>query len=491
MRPLTTVGRRLGILPGWRSRLAAILTLAAAGAFAGGARADSQSPLVVATVYHPGGSPTTATVSLSDLQARSGECPQYQQASMRELGRQGWIEVPLPPSTASTGTWTLGGLLQCMTPAIPSGAVTGVTIDESDGSAEEGAGSQITTADLASPSDFQNAAENPVISDEGTEVEYDRPWRGGSDEDYEDEVNEAPPLSIDVYEGPALDVTATASRTTVSPGTTVSFTAAVTGADDAGLAYDWNFDGGAANSSQVSPEITFQTPGVWDVTVLVTDAAGGGGGAEVPITVTGGAPASGSGSPTGPTKSSGKTRGAAAGRAQPRSSTTGASPKSDSTTGPAKGSGTRDTATGNRASAATSAPSTGGASSGSSAPGQTTRRPARAHVQSRHGAGRAHPASRAAPARTSPARPVEGQLIAGLIPVAPAASPLVRSQAAVIASAPARRSPPASSILKIVGAAAAIVVLLALGAARELEAARWWRGRRARRRPTDGSTSTA
>ncbi|MFZ0039677.1 MAG: PKD domain-containing protein, partial [Solirubrobacteraceae bacterium] len=427
--------RHLGTLPGWRSGLAAVLALAAAGPFAGVATADPQTPLVVATVYHSGGSPTTDTVSLSQLQAGAGRCPQYQRGTMEEVGDRGPVGVSLPPATVDTGTWALSDVLACMQTPIPSRAVTGVTIARSDGSPDLRPGAQIAPADLASPSDFQNTAENPVISDEGTEVEYDRPWRGGSDQDYEDQVNESPPVSIEVFEGPALTVKATASQTTVAPRTTVSFSATVAGPDDGGLSYSWNYDGAAASSTLPNPNIAFQTPGVFDVTLLVTDAAGGGGGTEIPITVTGSAPANGSGSPTGPNKSSGKTRGGAPGKAQPRSSTADKGAKGNSGTGSGSGS-----ATNNQGGTTT----TGSAPSGSS--GASTTNPASSSTAgSAHGAASAHVASPPLPHgqthRTRPPPPssasraplVDGRLVSDVIPVASGSSPLVHSEPAAVA----------------------------------------------------------
>jgi len=189
-------------------------------------------------------------------------------------------------------------------------AVTGITVITDQGSPETGAGSQLTPADIASPSDFQSTGETPVVSDLGSSVEYDRPWRGGTDEDYLDEVVESQPLQIEVFEGPLLTVTVTPSVTSVAAGGTISFSATVTGQNGSPLSYDWSFGGGATSSTQSSPTVTFQSAGDWNVTLEVSDNDGGGGSASVPIIVTATvptAPTTTGTSPTGPLTSAGTT----------------------------------------------------------------------------------------------------------------------------------------------------------------------------------------
>ena len=65
-----------------------------------------------------------------------------------------------------------------------------------NGSPETGPGSQLTAADLAPPgqTDFNNPQEGPVVSDLGTAIRYDRPWRGPApgqaDYDFSDQVTD-------------------------------------------------------------------------------------------------------------------------------------------------------------------------------------------------------------------------------------------------------------------------------------------------------------
>ena len=107
--------------------------------------------------------------------------------------------------------------------------MTGVTVIGSDGAPETGADSQLTPADLATPSDFLNPAQNPLVQSVGWN-QYDRPQRDQSDLDYDDEIIQTnSPIAIEVFEGPPLKVTASASPTSITVGSTISFSAAVTG----------------------------------------------------------------------------------------------------------------------------------------------------------------------------------------------------------------------------------------------------------------------
>ena len=101
----------------------------------------------------------------------------------------------------------------------------GVTIIQADGTPESAPGSQLTAADLApGSSGFADPSEAPVIGNQGTpstvSIQYDRPWRGGNDNNFNDQVTQTSgsPLAIEVFEGPLLTVTPTASATTVPAG---------------------------------------------------------------------------------------------------------------------------------------------------------------------------------------------------------------------------------------------------------------------------------
>jgi hypothetical protein len=469
-----TANRRSGILPGRRFALVAGLALAFLGASTGIAGADDTSPIVIATVYGPGGAQSSDSVSLAALTSGSQPCPEYPEDSMTEYGRGGPVTTQFSP----TDTWSLSSILDCLQTPIPVTEVTGVTIIDSQGAPELGSGSQLTRSDLASPSDFQNTDENPVVQDNGSTVEYDRPWRGGTDQDYDDQVQEAPPLSIEVFEGPKLTVTASASQTTISPGTTVSFTSTVTGPDDTGLSYKWNFDGGAAGSTQADPQVAFASAGVWDVGLEVSDSAGGGGATTIPITVKSVSETAGqSHSPTGPSKSRGKTRGGVPGK--PR---TDASQKASSSNGRgAPATTSTPPATTSTPAATTSAPatttSTPAVSSSSST--STNHKPTARAAHGRAKPSATHPQRGRSPlGATASSEPlVTGRLISDVLPLSGGASPLVHDVPAAAATAPALGHTARASIVPIVATGLVILLLLALGAGRELRGRRRWRPR--------------
>ena len=113
---------------------------------------------------------------------------------MNELGRQGSVDVSLASSGPQSGTWGLATILRCLRSPVALSAVTGVTVIGADGSPQVCANSQLTPADLASPSDFADTAEGPVVQADGSVNQYDRPSRGSPngqpDEDFLDEVQE-------------------------------------------------------------------------------------------------------------------------------------------------------------------------------------------------------------------------------------------------------------------------------------------------------------
>ena len=106
--------RRPGMIPGRRFALALALALGLLGCSGAVTAADEGSaPIVVATVFTSSG-PTADSVSLASLQSNPRHCPQYGGQSMEELGRQGSVNVTLPPSGAQTGTWALSTILGCL-----------------------------------------------------------------------------------------------------------------------------------------------------------------------------------------------------------------------------------------------------------------------------------------------------------------------------------------------------------------------------------------
>jgi hypothetical protein len=469
--------RRPGLIPGRRFALVVAVTGGLLVHTGAAASADSSGPLVSATVHSANGT-TAESVSVAQLQA-SSQCPVYGgPQTMDEMGHQGPVDVTL----SQTNTWALSTILGCLQPnPVPLTSVQGVTVFTADGTPETDSGSEITPADLKplGQTDFNNPNEGPAVTALGTANEYDRPWRGSSqgqpDYDYSDQVvtgspgGQAAPVDIEVFEGPLLTVTANASETTVAVGATVTFSATVTPQSAGSLSYSWTFDGGAANSTAATPQVTFGTAGQYDVTVQVTDSQGGGGVASIPITVgstpaptTGSHPQSGAGTnhkshtPTGPKKSKGTHAGARPGKSKSSaSSSTGAG---NSTSNKATTSSTTPTST---TSTQASTPSTHPA---------TTATPHRAAARS--ATRRRLPAPRARPTSPPPVSGplVKGQLISDVTPLA--ASPLVHTVPPPAATAPPARQAIRASLLPAVGAAFAVLLLFSLGAWREL------RGRR-------------
>lgn len=457
------------------------LTIALAAVLAGPsaplARADDGSqPVVVATVYSQGAS-STETATVSALQ----QCASYSGPStMQELGRGGFVPVTLPPTA-----WALSDVLKCLqpTPVTLVGQQGGVTVLNADGSPQTDSGSQLSGADLApsGSTDFNNTQEAPVVSNLGTAIRYDRPWRGQSDLDYLDQVTDgvngqAQPLQIEVFTGPLLTVTIHASQTTVSAGGTVTFSATVSDPGATGLSYNWTFDGTAPNSTSPTPQVTFANQGQFNVTVQVADSEGGGGVATIPITVgtppapvTGGHNQTGAGtnrkshSPTGPKKSGGHHVGGPAGKKTSGQSTTPSKTKTNTTGG----------ATSQPTSTAT-IPTTTPTTPATTPHSATTPTPRPATTP------RARPKHSTAP-RTRPITPlpltgprVNGLLISDVTTVPADASPLVHTVPAAVATAPPARQAVRTSVLPIVGAALAVVFLLGLGARRELRTRRDW-----------------
>lgn len=450
----------------------------------GAAQGDSSSDQVVsATVYSPSGTTQNDSASLAQLQSNPN-CAPYSGSDMNELGRNGFVDVQLAPGA----TWALSTVLGCLSTPVPVTAVQGITVINSQGAPEAGPGSMLTPADLApqGSTDFNSPQEAPVVQALGSLNQYDRPWRGDrqgqTDYDFLDEVqgtdNDQPlPIAIEVFEGPLLTVTVSASRTKVPVGGTVSFNATVTGQNGSALSYSWNFDGGTPSSTAASPTVTFGNAGQYDVTVQVTDSNGGGGGADIPITVgtpppggTGRHPQTGSGTsrkshaPGGPRKSNGSHAGGPAGKSNRGKPGTGGKGNSAN-----KSRNTLTTSTSTTPTSTTPTSTTGGSSH--PATSSTRHRTSTSRRSTGHAtAARTRPTS----SRPSYGQLVVGQLVSDVTPLAAGASPLVREVPAAVATAPPARQAIRASLLPAFGAGFAVLMLLGLGAGREL------RGRRLR-----------
>jgi PKD repeat protein len=465
-KPHRQLRRRLGCLhPRRRFALVAASLLMLFGAGATPALADQA---VTALVYGAGNStPVQDTTTIGQLE--SG-CPTYTGPEIRFYEPGG---VPgVAQSLNYSATWTLATVLSCLPKPIPLASVTGITVIGSAGPELTGPpeDSQLSPADLGTPSDFADPQQAPLISSQGSGIVYDRPWRGGADSNAEDQVFDASPAPFDfeVFQGPLLTVTAQASATSVPAATTVTFSALVNGAPAGSqLSYSWKFDGAATDSTQPSPSVMIDTPGSYKVTVQVTDGGGGGGGATIPITVTGpGSQTTTQPAPThtGPRNSGGREPRHRAGHSRARSSGRSGNRRSGGSTGASTsrpaGAGTTGSASGSSPAPVTgssAAPVTGSGSAVATEPSggaQTTGSHSSRHL--------------GAPWRVHERGVVvEGTLVSDVVPISERRSSLVRALSAPPASASAAALSSPSSTAAAIAAALAVVALLGLGAGAE------------------------
>jgi PKD repeat protein len=493
LQPNQLADRRPAVFPGRRFALALGLALALLG-WAGVAVADSGSgPIVTATIYTSGGGMSSTSVSSSQLLAKAQNCPAYTQTEMTEYSANGSTSVGLPQSNGSgTGTWSMSTVLQCLQNPVSLGDVTGITVFNGDGSPQVASGSQLTPADLASPSDFQSSADSPVVSDLGSSFQYNRPWRGQDDLNASDQVTSADPIAIDVFEGPPLTVTATASSSAATAGSSVSFSATVTGNQGSALIYNWSFGDNLPDSHEASPSVTYTDGGSYTVRLQVTDANGGAGGTTVPITVsgspgstpppststpatntgpngTGSNPSGGSsGSTGGNGKGSGKTPSNGNGNtgtpSQPTSSHT-QKPSHSAGTGSTAGSGSHTTTSSESTTGSPSASTSPSTPSSPSAPQTSTPRRGTGHT------GHRAPTHTRSSTSGSPGQLVTGRLVADVTPLPAGASPLVRTSPGSAAAAPPPNT--TNSPVAVIAGCLAVVLLLGLGAGRELRGRGW------------------
>jgi PKD repeat protein len=494
LQPNQLASRRPGVSPGRRFALALGLTLVLFGS-AGAASADSGSaPMVSATVYASGGGTSTTSVSASQLLADPQNCPAYSQTEMTEYDSSGSTSVGLPHENGSgTGTWPMSTILHCLQNPVSVSGVTGITVFNNDGSPQVASGSQLTPADLANPSDFQPDTDSPVVSNLGSSFQYNRPWRGQGDLNANDQVTSSDPISIEVFEGPPLTVSASASPSSPAAGSSVSFSATVTGDENSALTYNWSFGDNLPDSHEASPSVTYTDAGSYTVTLQVTDTNGGAGGTTVPITVSGSSnttpppTASTPATNTGPTGTgsnpNGGTHGSAGGNGKGSGTTpsngngntgTPSQPTSSHTQQPSHSGGAGSPGTSGSPSVKTSSSTT--TSPTPTTPSSSSSSPPGTHTSPhRRGTQRAPTHTRPSPTNGSPGQLVTGRLVADVTPLPASASPLVRASPGSAAAAPAPSRHTATSPAPVIAGCVAVLLLLGLGAGRELRGPGWWR----------------
>lgn len=444
--------------------------------------------IVNATIYRSGAQPDQESITSESLESRPQQCPPYGKTSMAMVSLQG----PQPPDQLGPDTWSLGTVLSCLAQPVQAPDVTaGITVFQPNGEPESGDNSALNAQDLAThSSDFQDPTDNPVVTDLGTSMKYDRPWRGGGDVNAPDQVTESAPIQISVFEGQQIPVSISGPPS-VAAGATASLSAVASGT---GLSYQWTLANGSAPSSTVQdPQVTFPDSGTYTVTVLVRDDNGDVGHAQQTIQVGPPSPAT-STSPqtvtTGPNKSTGTTPGGTRGgkhgghgsptkptqpaggthapsgtpTKQHKTSTHGTTSQTSTTqtsTTPAGGSGSGNGSSGSGSS---------GTNGGSGTPGSTGAATSTAPTHSPTSPHRAPTHSpRPSPPVSGASRLVAGELISDVVAIPEGASPLVHAVAtATPATAPALHPPSRPSVLPIVAAVLAVLVLLGAGAQREL-----------------------
>lgn len=449
-------------------------------ALPGGAAADDAGEQVTALMYSAGASrPTSDSVTVGALVANcpetTGEAPpQYESNGTQAPGQQ-----------LGENSWTVAAILGCLTTPIDPQAVGSVSVQTDGGTPQEGSGAALAPADLATPSDFADPGELPVVSDDGTGLEYFRPWRGHGDDNAADgvQVVDPAPLVFEVFQGPQLTVTVRASHTKVGVNEPVSFSASVSGTGSGPPRYTWAFPLGIATSRSSAPhDVRFAAAGTYAVSVQVIEGASEGIG-MITITVgthapagtgasrTGGGKSKRSRSPLGSLGGSALDPGAITRRTHSGSQGSGsggAASDSGASNAPTSGGAVADGSSGGPA------PPGSGAPRPSPSPADHATPPARdAPSPGTAGSGERTP-HRASRAGAGAPKLVSGELIAAITPQAALAAPPRRSPLAAASGTVALRRALSPTSTPAIIAAAVIVLLLTGGARREL---RWRRAR--------------
>ncbi|MBV9484460.1 MAG: PKD domain-containing protein [Frankiaceae bacterium] len=244
--------------------------IAAAGLIAvpgSSARAASCSGSQAAIVVHLPGGGGSATVSTGDI-CRHADVLDTQYSTLATAGgtvdsndpyiQQG-LSVPALLSLVAADPSDVGFL------ALPSLSGGWSTLSK--------------PGDFSDPSDFQDGL-LPVFRVDGNVVDYYRPQRSPSDVNAPDyaQSGAGSPISVELHSGSLLTVHANANRLTIKPGTTVDFSADVSGVPDAArpLAYTWAFGDGNGGTGVIARH-KFSDPGTYAAQATVTgqdDSAG-------------------------------------------------------------------------------------------------------------------------------------------------------------------------------------------------------------------------
>lgn len=437
---------------------------AAAALLAAAAPARGDQTVVTATVYPGQGSARAMSAGLSTL----SNCPPPPGVSNPMYLYPGGQPFGWP----SGSTWTVSTVLTCGL-GLAAGSVTDVQVQ----SPTQGIEAPLSAADLSDPGqwhDPQAPDALPLVTVDGDQVTYFRPFRGGSDANARDEVlASGAPVGLLVYEnGSMLTVNASQRRRQHTSKTiTVSFAAGAHDASGAAIAasrlhMSWSF-GDGATSTAATPSHSFATGVDYYVTVQVTDPATGAAGAAT-VVVDAATPGSGSGNRTGGSTPTRSTSPAGPGKPRPQHHSTAPQTTTSTTTPATTGTATTPTTSPATTTAPTPTPTPQTTVPPTTpAPPPVTPAPTPTHRRARR------PAShhrQTPPAPVGHGAVVAGRLISDVTPLAPQSSPLVSAAAAPPASSV--RQATTGSSTPAIAAPLAVVMLLGLGVGREL------RGRR-------------
>lgn len=444
--------------------------LAAAFGCAWPAAAPADQSVVSATIYpSSAGNASHVTVGLQALEA----CPEYSGSNPI------YLYPPGQPFQLTQTTWPLSTVISCGL-QVPIGDVNDVQVVNPT----HGFQAPLSNTDLTDPGRYQDPQAPdavPVISVDGTEDQttYIRPFRGGADANARDEVTETgAPITLVVYaNGPPLIVHASARPlSSTATATTAKLSAAVQTAVGApvapsALTWSWTFgDGGT--SSAASPTHRF-APGSYEVSVQVTQVAGGTGGTATIQLRTPAKPTSGHRNQSGgtkPTKSTSPTGTENGTHSKDHGGTKGSGGSGGSGGAPSTTPSSQSTTSTTTQSTTTASTSTQSATSTASA----TTPPPKAAPPARRRRRRA-PARRTRTTGPAPAAPlVTGRLISDVTTVPEGSSPLVQPTAAAAAPPQVRQATRSGSLAAPL-AGLAVALLLSLGAAWELRGRRRWR----------------
>ena len=157
--------------------LAAVAILACGSDVALGNPSDT---IVSVTVYKSGGQQTTESITSGSLSHAPGSARRTPAASHAGVQPEGARASGSLGSTA----WTLSTILNCLQQPIGPATPRWDHRVQRDGCPQPGDDSTLRARDLVPPTNFDDPNDSPVVTGPWHVEAYDRPWRGGNDENF-------------------------------------------------------------------------------------------------------------------------------------------------------------------------------------------------------------------------------------------------------------------------------------------------------------------